>query len=100
MQQPSVTYAALRAVLLEHAAPAAALTGLPALAELLAGRHGLSPSAASRWMIGPNARLKDRSPLDVWLVDGAGRVIDAATAEATRFRDLPPIDVSRARPTG
>jgi hypothetical protein len=99
MQQHSITYAALRAVLLEHAAPAAALTGLPALAELLAGRHGLSPSAAGRWMVGPNARLGDRRPLDVWLVDGAGRVIDAATAESTRFRELPVIDVSRARPT-
>lgn len=97
MQQLSVTYAALRAVLLEHDAPATALAGLPALAGLLGGRHRLSPGAASRWMTGPNARLEDQRPLDVWLYQGAGRVIDAANAESTQFRDIPLVDVSRAR---
>lgn len=86
MQLNSITYAALRTVLLEHDAPAAALTGLPALAGLLGGRHRLSPSAATRWMLGPNARLGDRRPLDVWLGYGAGHVIDAANAESTQFR--------------
>ncbi|AHG90263.1 protein of unknown function DUF2384 [Gemmatirosa kalamazoonensis] len=79
----SSTYSALRTVLLEHGAHATALTGLAELAGLLGGRHRLSASAATRWMLGPNARLGDRSPLEVWLSDGAGHVIDAARAEST-----------------
>jgi hypothetical protein len=80
----SATYSALRAVLLEHGAPPTALTGLAELAELLTGRHGLSASAATRWMTTPNARLEDRRPLDAWLDDGAGPVLDIVRAETTR----------------
>ena len=92
MQLQSVTYAALRTVLLEHDAPVAALTGLPTLASLLGGRHRLSPGAATRWMLGPNARLGDRRPLDLWLVNQADRVLDAANAESTHFRPAPLAD--------
>ena len=80
----STTYAALRAVLLEHGATPTALTGLAELAGLLSGRHHLSPGAATRWMTGPNARLHDQRPLDVWLYEGAGQVLDAVRAEQTR----------------
>jgi hypothetical protein len=79
----STTYSALRSVLIEHGAPANALTGLTELAGLLTGRHGLSAHAAARWMTGPNARLDDQRPLDVWLDDGAGRVLDAVREERT-----------------
>jgi len=79
----STTYSALRAVLQEHGAPPSALAGLAELAGLLSGRHGMSPTAASRWMTGPNARLDDQRPLDVWLAD-AGRVLDVVRAERTR----------------
>jgi hypothetical protein len=34
-------------------------------------------------MTGPNARLDDQRPLDVWLDDGAGRVLDAVREERT-----------------
>jgi hypothetical protein len=80
----SNTYVALRRVLLEHGAPPSALTGLTELAGLLSGRHGLSTSAAARWMTGPNDRLEQQRPLDVWLENGAGRVLDAVRAETTR----------------
>jgi hypothetical protein len=82
----STTYVALRNVLLEHGAPPAALTGLTELAGLLSGRHRLSPNAATRWMTGPNDRLEQQRPLDVWLEGGRGpgRVLDAVRAEATR----------------
>ena len=79
----SATYAALRAVLLKHGARPTALVGLTELAGLLSGRHSLSPSAATRWMTGPSARLEDQRPLDVWLDVGAGPVLDAVRAEAT-----------------
>jgi hypothetical protein len=81
---PSNTYSALRTVLVEHGASPTALVGLTELAGLLSGRHGLSANAATRWMTGPNARLDDQRPLDVWLEDGAGRVLDAVRAERTR----------------
>lgn len=80
----STTYAALRAVLQEHGAPPTALSGLPELAGLLSGRHGLSPSAATSWMLGPNSRLEAQRPLDVWIENGAGRVLDAVRQESTR----------------
>ena len=80
----STTYSALRNVLLKHGAPASALPGLSELASLLSGRHGLSPSAATHWMTGPNERLEEQRPLDVWLEQGPGRVLDAVRAEATR----------------
>ena len=81
---PSTTYSALRALLLEHDAPPTALTGLTELAGLLTSRHGLSPNAAARWMTGPSPQLDDQRPLDVWLEAGAGRVLDAVRAERTR----------------
>lgn len=82
----STTYAALRAVLHEHDAPATALTGLTELAALLSGRHGLAPNAAVKWMLGMNPALADQRPLDLWLGGGAARVIDAARAESTGAR--------------
>jgi hypothetical protein len=82
--KPSITYAALRTVLQEHGAPATALPGLTELACLLTGRHHLSAHAAATWMTGPNGRLEQQRPLDVWLDHGAGRVLDAVRAEATR----------------
>ena len=79
----SSTYSALRLVLQEHGAPATALPGLTELAVLLSGRHRLSASDATSWMTGPNSRLDAQRPLDVWLDDGAGRVLDAVRAEGT-----------------
>ena len=80
----ATTYSALRSVLLEHGATPSALTGLSELAGLLSGRHKLSPNAAARWMTAPDPRLDDQRPLDVWLEDGAGRVLDTVRAERTR----------------
>ena len=80
----STTYAALRAVLVKHGAPPRALTGLTELATLLAGRHSLTPIAAARWMTGPNSRLEEQRPLDVWIED-APRVLDAVRAADTRM---------------
>jgi hypothetical protein len=79
----STTYIALRAVLMAHGAPPTALSGLTELAGLLSGRHRLSANAATRWMTGPNRRLEDQRPLDVWLDAGAGPVLDAVRAETT-----------------
>jgi hypothetical protein len=79
----STTYNALRAVLQEHGAPPRALTGLTELAGLLSGRHHLSPSAAARWMTGPNSYLEEQRPLDVW-IDNAPRVLDAVRSAETR----------------
>lgn len=78
----SATYSALRHVLLEHGAPLRALTGLSELAGLLADRHGLSPTAAARWMTGPSVRLEEQRPIDVWCED-AGRVLDVVRGERT-----------------
>jgi Protein of unknown function (DUF2384) len=83
-ENASSTYAALRSVLLENGAPPSSLSGLTELAVLLSGRHRLSPSAASRWMTGPNPRLEDQRPLDVWVEGRPGRVLDAVRAEGTR----------------
>ena len=83
MSTVSTTYSALRAVLQEHGAPPRALAGLSELAGLLSGRHSLSPSAAARWMTGPNAYLEEQRPLDVWVED-APRVLDAVRGAETR----------------
>jgi len=79
----STTYSALRAVLQKHGAPPRALTGLTELASLLSGRHGLSPSAAARWMTGPNSYLEEQRPLEVW-IENAPRVLDAVRSAETR----------------
>jgi hypothetical protein len=79
----ATTYTALRAVLMEHGAPPRALAGLTELAGLLSGRHSLSPTAAARWMTGPNAYLEEQRPLDVW-VENAPRVLDAVRSAETR----------------
>ena len=80
----SSTYVALRHVLVEHGAPPSALIGLTELAGLLSGRHGLSPSAATRWMTGPNPRLEEQRPVDVWLENRADVVLDTVRAQQTR----------------
>ena len=83
MNDTSSTYSALRTVLRQHGAHPSALSGLSELALLLSGRHRLSPSAAARWMTGPNAYLEEQRPLDVWVED-APRVLDAVRAAETR----------------
>lgn len=83
MPDASSTYAALRALLQEEGAPPRALAGLTELAGLLSRRHRLSPSAAARWMTGPNAYLEAQRPLDVW-IENAPRVLDAVREAETR----------------
>jgi hypothetical protein len=75
-------YTALRVLLRERGASAAALSGLAELARLLADQLELTPAEAAGWLVTGHPRLAGRQPVEVWLGGRTDQVFDAARTGA------------------